>query len=135
MITCKLQGDKKLIAKLNELGKAGQKIVEEECRADAKAAVEYMKPLVPKDTGRLRRSLTVRKIKKKKRYTVGFRIISRGVTGKKAYLFVPNYGVKNRKAGKQPAHNFMRRGQRYAAARLPDTLKRIAKRVKQFWTK
>jgi hypothetical protein len=97
--------------------------------------MNVIKPLIPVDTGKLRRSLTVRVVKKKRRYTVAYRIIARPPKEGKYYAFAPNYGVTKRAAGKQSALHYMEKGIESATALMPATIQRIARAVEQAWKK
>ncbi|HWB00589.1 MAG TPA: HK97 gp10 family phage protein [Pirellulales bacterium] len=139
-----VKGDKELIRKLQQLERAvATEILREELKTTAKQVVEIIKPTIPVgETKFLRRSLQVKPIKKKKRFTHGYRIASKVPTigkGKdkrkgKYYAFAPEYGVRVAR-GKQRARRFMARGIKQAERLLPDTKARIWARIQAEWRK
>lgn len=135
MITLTVSGDKALAKALKDLEKKiATKILREELRTTAKEALAIIKPSVPVGTGFLRRSLTVRAVKKKKRYTFAYRIFARSPKEKRYYAFAPEYGVRKGK-GKQPARHFMKAGISQAKALIGPTQQRIWKRIEAEWRK
>ncbi len=138
-----VDGDKKIIAALKEMeAKIAKKILNDELRKLAKEAMAIIKPLMPVGkTKFLRRSLTIKKIKKKRRYTVGFRIVARVPNDHPYYAFAGEYGVtrvggkrKSRQPfrgvpGRQAAKRFMARGIKQAEQLLPQALNRIGVRI------
>ena len=132
MINISVSGQKKLIKQLQQLGKAtGGKILRKELRTTAKQVADLIRPMVPVDTGKLRRSLTIRVVKKKKRYTVAYRIFSRPIKGRKYYAFAAEYG--RRKYAPFQGVPYMKAGIEHANSLIPETLKRISEAIKAEW--
>jgi hypothetical protein len=147
MITGKIQGADKLIKQLKKLGPLAGKILRTELRQTANEIKSDTQGFIPLDTGKLRRSLSVRVIKKKKRYTVGFRIFCKEIKGRKYYAPMVNYGVHKRKMpkgktrkhrrvdrtqpgnGQQHGHHFFEKGLLQAEAQVPATLQRLRKAI------
>src|ERR1043165_6682704 len=118
-LTCKVNPNDEaaLIKNLETLGPRCKPVLKKAIRPLANQAKKAIKPLVPKRTGNLRKSITLVPIRSKKFYTTGFRIYFRYVAastengkpktkflkskgaGKKGdkvgfYAFAPEYGVR-----------------------------------------
>jgi hypothetical protein len=126
--TCKVD-DRALIKQLEQLGPKCKPILRKALRPLAAEVKKAVKPLAPKRTGALRKSLAVVPIKSRRFYTIGFRIFSRYKStdgGKpKAYAFAPEYGVKKGR-GVQPGREFFKKGAAIAAAYVPRCKQAIA---------
>lgn len=151
MFTGRVDGDKALIKKLEALGTKAVPVVAAVLKPEAQAEAKIVKANAPVGATKwLKRSVRVKRIKKKKRYTVGFRIVcippkkkqevirtsfGREVTiesGGRYYGFAPHYGVR-RGRGKQAATRFMDSGTKYAESRLPAILSNIQRGVAAAW--
>jgi hypothetical protein len=144
MISATIKGEKELIAKLEKLGNKALKIVQKELKPVAQAEAKAIKEKVPIGATKwLKRSVKIKKVKKKRKFAVAFRIVCTPPKpkkeGKKAryYAFAPNYGVKNGKKGRgnQKAHNFMQAGTLHGESFLPTLLSNIARGVRAEWQK
>jgi hypothetical protein len=134
MITGKVVGDKELIKKLLKVGNEATKILRKELRPVAKTVATTTKPLIPKRTGMLRKSVAIKPVKKKRRYNVAFRVVLRMPKEGKFYGFAPNFGVRKGR-GKQPALRFMHKGLMAANAELPKLKSNLLRGVEAYWRK
>lgn len=160
MITCGIDKLKlrRLTKQLEQLGKkTATKILVDELKTTAKQTLARVKSLVPKDSGALRRSLSMKRVKKRRRYSVAFRLffkplkeqrqVKRGLVARilrrpaktktvnRFYGFAPEYGVR-RGRGKQPAQAMIHKhGKAYAESLKDATYARIKKRLHQEWRK
>jgi hypothetical protein len=138
---------RRLVKQLEQLGKkTATKILVDELKTTAKQTMVYIKPLVPKRSGRLKRSLAMKRVKKKRRYDVAFRIFFKPITTtlttstgrkikvkEKFYGFAPEYGVSKGR-GKQAAQGMIHaHGKKYAEGLRAATYGRIKRRIQQAW--
>ena len=132
--------DAALIKQLESLGPKCKPLLSKALRPLAVDIKNAIKPLVPKRTGALRKSVTIKPIRSKKFYTIGFRIFGKNVAKTKAnpkgkfYLFAPEYGVKNGR-GKQPSIGFLLKGSNIAEKKVPAVKQAIAKAIADQWAK
>lgn len=132
--------DKALIKQLEGLGPKCKPLLRKVLKPYAVEIKNAIKPLVPKRTGRLQKSITIKPIKSTKFYTIGFRVFGKNV-GKskenpkgKFYLFAPEYGVKDGR-GKQKAHAFLKLGSKQAESKLSSVKASIAAAIAAQWAK
>ena len=122
--------DREIIKRLEGIGKKCVPLLRKAIRPLANEVKKRVKPLAPKRTGALRKSITVVPIRSRRFYTVGFRVFGRYVKAAgdedgKFYAFAPEYGVRDGK-GQQIQHAFFRNGARIAEGYIPRCKEAIA---------
>ena len=132
--------DKALIKQLESLGPKCKPLRAKTLRPLAVDIKNAGKPLVPKRKGPLRKSVTIKPIRSKKFYTIGFRVFGKNVAKTKEnpkgkfYLFAPEYGVTNGR-GKQPGIGFMKKGAKIAEGKVPAVKDAIGRAIVALWKK
>lgn len=132
--------DRALIKQLESFGPKCKPILKKALRPLAAEVKKAIKPLMPKRTGALRKSLTIKPIKSKRYYTIGFRIFGRNV-GKTEenpkgdyYAFAPEYGVRNGR-GVQKEQAFFKKGAEIASSYIPKCKQAIWQAMEAEWKK
>jgi hypothetical protein len=135
-----VKGTKDVLKLINLLGKSAAKTLRTELRTVSKDIAAEIKPELPVDKGFLRRSVAVRVIKKKKRYTVGYRVFARPPKQGKYYAMVAaEYGAKRVKIRgvfhpvHRPAPHYFSRAVASARTRLPQTIERVKQALQAQW--
>jgi len=101
----------------------------------AKEVAADVKSLVPVDTGFLKRSISVRSVKSKKRFDIAFRVLARPPKEDQYYAFAPEYGVGEGIPGHQQATHPFQTAIDKASAHTEATLKKIAAAIEAAWRK
>ena len=136
----RVKGTKEVLKLLDQMGKSANKVLRKELRAISKEVASDIKPHLPRDTGFLQRSITVRAVKKKKRYSVAFRVVAKPPKEGAYYAFVPEFGASTVTGygGKEypverPAEHNMTKAIDKAQASLPQSLQRIKAALEAEW--